>query len=300
MKDAARPCWAIRVNGIADAELFGFTADGWDLRHGNPAGGSLHIWPQCDGKQPTHGVAQFIADVMAFDHDAPIDAAPLGVGALDQRIADPDAAPPVQPVSPLSRASSIDYWENVKLAHAAAAGNRFGGDSYVLRYDESDRAPSTEFSARFDVDQRHRLGLYAMATRQADLLSEYLCLYRVLESADGKNGVEWTSSRLDTVASHNFGELLLVEYVFLGRPDDGKPTGPITHDVFSEYQGRAADHIEDLLHEGADVPRYLYDLRNGIAHGKANTIIGSDSYRLADVGRALPIVKLLARLAIEP
>jgi hypothetical protein len=44
----------------------------------------------------------------------------------------------------------------------------------------------------------------------------------------------------------------------------------------------------------------MYDVRNGIAHGKANTIVGSDSYRLADGGSAPPIVKLLARLAIDP
>jgi hypothetical protein len=182
----------------------------------------------------------------------------------------------------------------------AAAENRFGGGSYRLRYDDSDGAPSTEFSARFDVDQRHRLGLYAMATRQADLLSEYLCLYRVLESADGTNGKKWASSRLDRVASHSYGQLQLVEYVFLGNSDDGDPTGPMTYDVFDVYQRRAADHIENLQGECASVSQYLYDLRNGIAHGKSNTIVGSDSYGLADVGQALPIVKLLARLAIEP
>jgi hypothetical protein len=30
--------------------------------------------------------------------------------------------------------------------------------------------------------------MYAIAARQADLLAEYLCLYRVLEGADGQNG----------------------------------------------------------------------------------------------------------------
>ena len=87
MEESTRPRWAIRVNGIADADLFGFVADGWELRHGNPAMGSLQIWPQPGGKQPTHADAQFIADAMAFDHDAPFDAAPLGVGGLERSAA---------------------------------------------------------------------------------------------------------------------------------------------------------------------------------------------------------------------
>ena len=54
-----------------------------------------------------------------------------------------------------------------------------------------------------------RLGLYAMAARQVDPLSEYICLWRVLESADGRNGKQFATTALDQLATFDFGECLL-------------------------------------------------------------------------------------------
>jgi hypothetical protein len=48
-----------------------------------------------------------------------------------------------------------------------------------------------------------------------------------------------------------------------------------------------------------DVPQYLYRIRNQIAHGKHRVLAGGSGRFFEDVAWALPVVKLLARVAIE-
>lgn len=54
--------------------------------------------------------------------------------------------------------------------------------------------------------------MYAMATRQADILSEYLCLYRILEAADRENGKTFAASALPDLGDRDFGVLRIVGF----------------------------------------------------------------------------------------
>ncbi len=284
--------WFVVFNGIADRWLWGFDADGWRLRHGDPANGTLGILPAQGGPVATLEDALWLADVLAFDHDAPVGVSPAMAGIFpDARPKDPAAEPVLQPIHPLEGFWAWDYWQSLNGAYGAAADLRFGG-SYVIRYDDEDEdAPGTDFSLRF-AGREELVGLYAMAARQADLLTEYLCLYRVLEAADGSNGTEFSLRGLRQLASSEFGDLRVIGI------DGNYGTAP---NVFDVYKKRALRELASLESEGeADLPSYLYRIRNSVAHGKRDTLTGHDGERFERAARALPIVKLLARIAVDP
>ena len=90
--------------------------------------------------------------------------------------------------------------------HGLRCGGRVAVQrSYVLRYDGEDTAaPSTAFARRFEGIE-HLVSLYAMAARQADPLTEYLCLYRLLEGKDKTNGKTFASGNIERLAGFNYG-----------------------------------------------------------------------------------------------
>jgi hypothetical protein len=103
-----------------------------------------------------------------------------------------------------------------------------------------------------------KTGLSSTCSR-ADILTEYLCLYRVLEAADGANGTAFPACTLADLPSHNFGDLRVVGL------DNNYATGV---NAFEVYRSRAEAELASLAAEGTtDLPRYLYALRNGLAHG---------------------------------
>jgi hypothetical protein len=57
---------------------------------------------------------------------------------------------------------------------------------------------------------RRRDGEKTAAERQADPLSEYLSLHRVLEAADHKNSRQFTAGHLADLATVNFGDLAVL------------------------------------------------------------------------------------------
>lgn len=285
--------WFVVFNGIADAWLWGFDADGWQLRHGDPAMGTLGILPS-----PTRTAvatlddALWLADVLAFDHDAPVGVQPAMDGVWpDAKPKDANAVPPSQPVQPNAIMDAFLHWSTLNQAYGVAAELRFNG-SYVIRYDDDDAdAPGTDFSVRFG-EREELVALYAMAARQVDVLSEYLCLYRVLEAADARNGMTFSGQALPGLLGRDFGDLRVV------GPDNEYATGL---NAFDEYRDRARAELASLDAEGVgDIPGYLYGMRNSLAHGKTNTLHLRSGDRFGRAVRALPIVKLLARLAVEP
>jgi len=287
--------WFVVFNGIADRWLWGFDADGWPLRHGDPAMGMLGILPMTPGGA---GVsleeALWLADALAFDHDAPIGVSPAVNGVFpNSDPKDPDADPPFQAIHPLADEWALFYWQSLNAAYGQAAELRFNG-SYVIRYGDDGEGPSTDFSTRFS-GREELVSLYAMAARQPDVLSEYLCLYRVLEAADQQNGKTSTTNLLPHLLRADFGELRVVG---LDLRYDNAPN------AFEIYRERAESELNRLAGVGIrDIPAHLYGLRNGLAHGKpgsADIITGSDNDGLWLAARALPILKLLARLAIDP
>lgn len=289
--------WLIVFNGMSDAGLWDFDAENksWHLAHGNPAMGMLAILPWTPGGRPvTRTDAMFIADAIAFDHDAPIGIRPKGIGSFATTAPSqaPDQLPPEHlSINPHYAAGSDFYWETVNTALSAAAELRFNGD-YCLRYESDYPDPGTNFTERF-AERGELLALYAMAARQADPLTEYLCLYRVLEGADGVNGKTFAAAHLDEILEADFGLLRIL-------PPWGDDRGTVYTNAFELHRYRARLELARLADVGADAPRHLYGLRNGLAHGKHDVIAGLPGTSVEDVLRALPLVKLLARMAVEP
>ncbi len=245
--------------------------------------------PEEGGAPATLENALWLADVAAFDHDAPVGVRPSFAGP--GKATDPRAAvPPRQPISPVVGDAATWYWADVGAALDAAARLRFN-DSYAIRYGD-DGDPGTDFSDRFR-GREDRLALYAMAARQADVLIEYMCLYRVLEAADGKNGKKFAAERLADIDSHDFGVL----HVVSPTTDDGEHRWT---DAFACYRDQAREELARMKDLGVgDVPGHLYRFRNSVAHGKHDVLVGSVGRGLDGVVRALPVVKLLARMAVE-
>ncbi len=282
--------WLIVFNGIADRWLWSFDADGWRLRYEDPANGTLGVLPIDDGQPATLGDAMWLADVFAYDHDAPVGVSPGMEGILpDARTRDPAAEPRAQPIHPLRNGWALAYWQALNGSYGAAAELRFNG-SYVIRYDDDEGAPTTAFSLRF-AGREELVGLYAMAARQVDILIEYLCLYRVLEAADTGNGTAFASNALASLAATDFGVLKVVGI------EGSYDTAPNAFDV---YKQRALDEIAALNDTGQAIPNYLYRIRNSIAHGKHDILTGGSGQAFERAARALPVLKLLARMAVEP
>jgi hypothetical protein len=182
----------------------------------------------------------------------------------------------------------VDY-RSLGVALSQAVDLRLGLLGLVMRYDEDDARALTRFEERF-ANRAEVLGLYAMATRQVDVLSEYLCLYRVLEAPGRDNGKTFIASQLHLLETYDFGSLTATEV--LGTAAD----------VFDIYRRRALDRFEVLrrtLPSDMDVAEHLYKTRNSLAHGKTKMIIEDFRDGVTTVAVEVPIVKLLARMAVE-
>lgn len=285
--------WFVVFNGIADACLWGFDADGWRLRHDHPARGTLGILPNSPGAPVvTMDEATWLADALAFDHDAPVGVRPAVTGVWPHaEPKDPAATPPSQPVEPLDGPLVTWYWDALQTTYGAAAELRFNA-SYVIRYESDFPDPGTNFSERFS-GREVLVSLYAMAARQADILAEYLCLYRILEAVDGGNGTDFASAELSNLLESDFGLLRVVHDIRLNG-------GSLWTSVFDLYKHRSRVELSRLATEGIDdVPQHLYRIRNSLAHGKTDVLVGGHGSGFETAARALPIVKLLARVAVE-
>ena len=199
--------------------------------------------------------------------------------------------PPKYPVEPWHERLFLWYWEAQSTAHGAAADLRFNA-TYTIRYEAEFPDPGTDFANRFK-DRESLVALYAMAARQADLLAEYLCLYRVLEGADGTNGTQFAAQELPHLLGHDFGVLRVGEYWPGG--------GFLWTNAFELYKHRARLHLEHLNATGVtDIPAHLYRIRNSLAHGKTHVLAGDHGTGFQEAAKALLIIKLLARVAVEP
>lgn len=133
--------------------------------------------------------------------------------------------------------------------------------------------------------------LYAVALRQADALGEFLCYYRVIESATDSNGKTWVAAALDRLRSHDFGHIPIAHQLV-----------PRARNLLAIWRRRALLRLSTLRREHgspSQIAKYLYHTnRCRIAHGRH--IVRADitpSY--FEVVRDAYLVKLLARLAID-
>lgn len=283
--DWKRASWFIAFPGIADTYLRAFDVDGkWRLDHGNPAGSSLAILPANPrGRRATFREAVWIADCVAFDHDAPIGVFP---SASNERTSFPH-----KPVVGIPADGARWYFSDLQQAFYAAAEIRFG-ESYCVRYElTEDHPPTTDFRIRF-AGKEHLVALYAMAARQADVLSEYLFLYRLLEARGASNGTAYIAANIDAVARHDFGVLR----VYRSLEDEDWVN------AFEVYRERAKRELTRLRRGGTKTPTqvaaHLYAIRNSLAHGRSSAKVTDFDATVREVSGALPILKLLARLAV--
>ena len=284
--------WFLMLPGITDRDLFGFEADGWSLTYRDPAMGMLGIVPAAGGTPATLDDARWLADVVAFDHDAPIGVSPAWKGVWpNQSPMDATASKVTQPIQPFEGSATAYYWEHIGMSYVAVAELRFNG-SYQLRYSGEEGDPQTNFTERFR-NREELIALYGMAARQVDPLAEYLLLYRILEAGDNGNGKSFLAKRLPDLRDGDFGRLWVA-------PDSAVGAESAVN-AFEIYRQRALRELDRLETVGVtDLAGHLYGLRNAVAHGRRDSLFGRDTDRTDEAQRALPIVKLMARMIVEP
>ncbi|MGX1548294.1 hypothetical protein [Streptomyces adustus] len=151
--------------------------------------------------------------------------------------------------------------------------------------------PLADFNRRF-ASSTETLAPCVMAIRHVDLLAEYMGLYRVLEAPRGSNGMDFITDHLNALEGYDFGKLMTVP-AFL--PEHAEE--PV--EAFSVLKERALGRVEALTTAGIDIARHLYAIRNGLAHGKQDLILNNLGNAVDAVAADLPLLKLLARMAVE-
>lgn len=283
--DWSKAHFLIACVGMADAWMWSFEADNkWLMVHGTPGAGLVPFRLRGDDPASLEEVL-FLANCISFDHDMPTVVRPSATTPAAE-------IPLIDPIV-LPRGERAGLWYYDALEQALMVAWDVGvGDAVELRYDD-DHEHLTRFEDRF-ANSLEPLALYAMATRQVDIMGEYLCLYRVVEWPNQDNGVSFITDRLADLRDYDFGRLNAFE--------------AITHratEVFDVYRERALKRIDDLRSSGMDtrdIAEHLYGIRNGLAHGrrgKSRIVLGDFGDSVTNVGADLPVIKLLGRIAVE-
>jgi hypothetical protein len=270
----------------------------------------IYLCPRTGKPQPTESVAWYYADCIAYEHDIPVIVLPTrgdferfgyryalgGSRPQTQFVTHVDSGRTTRRSIPgFSTKSAVTayYAEQLLTILSEVREIRQGPLTYILfRHGASDAPLDLPFSKRY-VQAAQELHLYSVALRQADALGEFLCYYRVIESAAHSNHKAWVTAALDRLGSHDFGQIQI------GR--DFEPRHR-RRNLLGIWRRRALLRLSALRkHHGstAAIAKYLYNTnRCGIAHG--NEIVRADitpSY--FDVVRDTYVLKLLARLAID-
>jgi len=169
---------------------------------------------------------------------------------------------------------------------------RYGPYSFILfKTYNSKNQINLNYSQKYNKVS-NELILYSSSLRQADFLSEYLCLYRVIESVSKSNGKVWIENALDRVLNYSFDKITIAseESVF---------TKKNLISIFKRRYSARLKHLKKLHKSNKNIAEVLYHInRCGIAHGRniVNPIYGSSYFEIA---KDTTLLKLLARLAIE-
>lgn len=278
------------------------------LTQGRPDG-NLYLCPLTGKPQPTASVAWYYADCIAYEHDIPVIVLPTrgDFERFGYRYAHSGrTTPEVVHVANLDNDKTITHirpalsakWlvkEHYSEALCSILENvreiRQGPLTFIeFRHQSWDGTLNLAYTSKYS-SAAQEIHLYSVALRQADSLSEFLCYYRVIESATKSNGTTWIASSLDALSVHNFGRITI------GHEGVRRP-----RNLLSIWRSRALRRLSVLRHRfgsAAAIATYLYNTnRCGIAHGK--TIVRADitpSY--FEVVRDTYVLKLLARLAID-
>lgn len=245
----------------------------------------IALVPLGTSPQLSYEKALFFADCLSYDHDIPSFIEPSALEFRKQGY--------TFLLGKVSRKLTREwYFHDLVSAWELARDLRHGSLAYIeFRWGHPDLQIDLPYTANYEKAEKE-LHLYATALKQIDPLSEYLCLYRVLESVHGSNVKTWVANNLDKIRNFNFGDLAYgVDWERQG-------------DVFSKYKQRALCRLANLrkiLSTDQEIANYyLYkEIRCGIAHGKEKIKrydFGSDFFSIA---KDSYILKLLARISID-
>ena len=278
-----------------------------------PPDGNICLCPLTGTPQPTESVAWYYADCIAYEHDIPVIVLPtrgdferFGYRFAHSGRTTPEVVHTVNmhtgrrsrrthTLPGLSAKSAVkDYYCGSLCSILESVREIRQGPLTFVSFRHKSRAGTLnlEYTSKYS-SAAQEIHLYSVALRQADSLSEFLCYYRVIESATNSNGKNWVASSLAALSAHKFGRIV-IEHEWDWRPR--------RRNLLSIWRSMALKRLSVLRHRfGSDdkIARYLYNTnRCGIAHG--GSIVRADitpSY--FEVVRDTYMLKLLARLAID-
>jgi len=266
------------------------------------------LCPLIGKPQPTESLAWYYADCIAYEHDIPVIVIPTrgDFERFGYRYAHSGRTTPEMvyvnhlngravrhtlPGISAERAVKQNYCASLCSILENVRQIRQGPNTLVhFRHKSRGVTLNLAYTSKYSVVVQE-IHLYSVALRQADSLGEFLCYYRVIESATQSNGKTWIASSLGELSAHNFGRIVIA-HDFVSRP----------RNLLSIWRSRALRRLSALrqkLGSATEIASYLYHTnRCGIAHGKA--IVRADiTSSYFDVVRDTYVLKLLARLAID-
>lgn len=267
---------------------------------------SIFLCPLTGKPQPKESVAWYYADCIAYEHDIPVivlstrgDFERFGyryahsgrTTAEVHHVVNMNSGRTIRRTLPglsAKRAVKESYCESLCTILESVREIKQGPLTFVyFRHESRDGTLDLAYTARYSTVAQE-IHLYSVALRQADSLGEFLCYYRVIESATHSNGKTWIASSLDALPVRDFGHIAIA-HEWVRRP----------RNLLSIWRSRALRRLSVLRERfgsPTEIAGYLYRTnRCGIAHGK--DIVRADitpSY--FEVVRDTYVLKLLARL----
>lgn len=275
--------------------------------------GDIYLCPLRGKPQPTGSVAWYYADCIAYEHDIPVIVLPtrgdferFGYRYAHSGRTTPEVVPvlvvdskgrrsgetKILPALSAKRLVKESYVESLCSILESVREIRQGPLTFVhFRHKSRGGTFNLTYTSKY-FSAAQEIHLYSVALRQADSLSEFLCYYRVIESATQSNGKAWIASSLDALSKHNFGRIVI----------DHNSVAPRPRNLLCIWRSRALRRLSVLRHRvgsAAAIASYLYNTnRCGIAHGK-NIVRADITPSYFEVVRDTYVLKLLARLAID-
>jgi hypothetical protein len=271
--------------------------------------GEICLCPLTGKPQPTESVAWYYADCIAYEHDIPVIVLPTGgdfhrfgyryahggpIGPQERFVFHGDSGRTTKYTVPaVSVERVVKQFYGVQLCSILAEIRelRQGPLTFVcFRHGSAGGKLDLPYSVKY-ASAAQEVHLYAVALRQADALGEFLCYYRVIESATRSNGKVWVAAALDRLRSHDFGRIPIAHQ-----------QDPSPRNLLAIWRRRVLRRVSTLLREHgspSEIAKYLYHTnRCGIAHG-SHIIRANITPSYFEVVRDAYLLKLLARLAID-
>lgn len=193
--------YALCPLGLASDTVGDITVDGEIALVQPHPDSDIYLCPLVGKSQPTESVAWYYADCIAYEHDIPVIVLPTGSdferfryryalggpGNSNRELVGRDhtghTTKRTVPVLSAKRAIKRFYPEQLITILAEVREIRHGPLTYIVfRHGTSDTTVDLPYSNRY-ARAAQEIHLYSVALRQADALSEFLCYYRVIESA---------------------------------------------------------------------------------------------------------------------